>query len=128
LLIRKYLRRHRHRYSKNYRFGQGPNWKLRAIRYALTSLGENEDLLRHGISREVFACSLARNAKKMLNGKAKRPNYSGLGSVAEMAQKAKERWIVPRALKRPEYKLWKREMIYEMIATSSTSQKLVKIS
>lgn len=109
--LRAYLRRKRHNYAGNHQFGQGPNWKLRALRESLKLLGENADLLCHQINREVFLCTLAANAFRILRGEATRPNYKNLLSVASIAKLAKERWINPRAERMPEFKKWHRKQI-----------------
>src|SRR5579883_3408048 len=106
-LLRKFLSAHDHDYANNHRFGDGPNWKLRAVRQALSLAGLSPNLLRHGVNREVFLCSLAINAKAVLRGEAKRPKYGRLPTVAEVGKLARERWIIPRALRRPEYKIWR---------------------
>lgn len=103
-LIRKFLSARDHKYADNNRFGDGPNWKLRAVRQALSLLGMNQDLLRHGIQREVFLCQLAQNANGYLRGTAKSPRYSGLKPVREVAEMAKERWILPRAHRNPAFR------------------------
>jgi hypothetical protein len=77
------------------------------MRHALSSLNVNPDILRHGIKREVFICELATNARKILAGKATRPRYDQLLSVAEVAGMAKERWVEPRAQRCPEYRQWR---------------------
>ncbi len=54
-------------------FGQGPNWKLRALRQACTELGVDSDLLRHGIRREVYGIPLATNWHEVLLGEDAQP-------------------------------------------------------
>ena len=81
--LRNYLRKRKHKYVDGHWFGQGPNWRLRTIRAAFDALGFKADLLRHGIGREVFVCELARNARKILLGHAKRGNFRNLKSGAE---------------------------------------------
>jgi len=51
--FRDYLRAIGHPYADLHRFGQGPNWRLRTTRAALDALGFREDMLKHGIHREV---------------------------------------------------------------------------
>lgn len=104
--LRDYLRKRKHKYADRHKFGEGPNWRLRTIRAAFDMLGFKADLLRHGIGREVFVCELARNAGKILRGEAVRANFQGLQSVAEIGAMARQRWVVPRAERRPEYKEW----------------------
>jgi hypothetical protein len=117
-LIREYLRRKDHKYFSNNRFGQGPNWRLRAIRHALSSLNLNPNLLRHGINREVFLCQLACNATRFLSGKAKRVRYKGLLSMTEVAHLSLHRWVLPRALRMPDYRNWQRDEIADLLSTS----------
>jgi hypothetical protein len=109
--LRDYLREIGHPYADLHRFGQGPNWRMRTTRVALRKLGFEEDLLRHGIQREVFICQLADNALKILHGGRGRPILSSLLSAGDVASLAMERWILPRSERRPEFKAWKRENI-----------------
>lgn len=104
--LRDYLRVIGHPYADLHRFGEGPNWRLRTTRAALDALGFKDDMLRHGIQREVFLCQLATNSKKMLRTGKGRPNLSTLLTVSEIAELARERWILPRAQRRPEYQSW----------------------
>lgn len=98
-----YLRRRRHSYAKGFKFGDGPNWRLRALRLAMGLVGLRPELLRHGVRREVFISELASNARDVLSGKRKRPKYDDLLSVNQIAQLAKERWILPRAERCPDF-------------------------
>ena len=96
-LLRSYLSLKGHDYADGNRFGDGPNWRLRAVRQAFQYLGLSQNLLHHGIPRQVFACRLASNADKILRGEATRPNYRELLSVSEVAERARTRWMEPRA-------------------------------
>ena len=104
--LRDYLRDIDHTYADQHCFGQGPNWRLRTTRAALSALGFKGDMLRHGIQREVFICQLAANAPKILQTGKGRPDLGTLLSVGEIAELAMARWIVPRAGRRPEYRNW----------------------
>jgi hypothetical protein len=106
-LIRKFLMARDDKYADNHQYGDGPNWRMRAVRKALTLLGLNPNLLRHGVNREVFHCYVASNAKAILRGTAKKPRYDRLLSVKEVGQLAVEKWVKPRAARRPEYRLWR---------------------
>ncbi len=119
--LREYLRADGHGYEDGHTFGEGPNWRLRTIRAALGKLGFKVDLLKHGIGREVFVCQLAANAKKILCGKAKKPIYRGLKRASEIGKLARERWIIQRAARNPEYKAWHRNGIIELLATTPFS-------
>lgn len=113
--LRDYLRLSDHPYADRHRFGQGPNWRLRTIRAALGQLGINESVLRHGIQREVFLSPLAQNAVEILATGKGRPDLSTLKTAEEISELARTRWIEPRAERRKEYKLWKREDIVRLI-------------
>jgi hypothetical protein len=104
--LREYLREIEHSYADLHHFGQGPNWRLRTTRAALESLGFKDDLLKHGIQREVFLSELASNAIQMLRTGKGRPNLTTLLSVNEVAELALERWIVPRSIRVPEFAGW----------------------
>jgi hypothetical protein len=119
--IREYLEVTGHQYSGNNRFGEGPNWRLRAIRHTLHSLNLNPNLLRHGIAREVFLSELASNGKRYLTGKVRRLQYRGLRSVAEVAKYSLARWIIPRSLKRTEYLSWTRESLFHLLTSSGST-------
>lgn len=119
--LRSYLRKKRHRYVDGHKFGEGPNWRLRAIRAAFDALGFKQDLLRHGIAREVFACQLASNAKNILHGKARRPSYRNLKTVKEIGALARERWIIPRGSSRPEFNAWSRTQLEALFAIPNGS-------
>jgi hypothetical protein len=114
--LREYLREKDHRYADLHRFGEGPNWRLRTTRAALAALGFKEDILKHGIRREVFICELAGNTKKVLNGKAKKPDLSGLLTVEQVAELALKRWVIPRAARDQSYVAYKADEIYNLFA------------
>lgn len=95
--MRSYLRHRKEPYAANHKYGNGPNWKFRAIRRTLQLLDMDPDLVKHGLTREVFLCNLADNALDILSGRRKRPKYSSLRSVDEVAELALARWVRPRA-------------------------------
>ena len=115
--LRDYLRAIGHQYADQHRFGQGPNWRLRTTRAALTTLGFRNDLLRHGIQREVFFCSLASNAAKILLTGKGRPDLSSLLTAQQVADLALERWILPRSQRRPDYRAWNSSDILRLLGT-----------
>jgi hypothetical protein len=117
--MREYLRLRRHPYFGGNRFGNGPNWKFRAIRAALELMGIKREVLQHGIQREVFVSRLAKNCLEFLRGEHTRPNYQGLPSVAEVGRLALERWMCPRALRCPEFANWRREDIMNQLRAVS---------
>ena len=115
LELRDYLRGIGHKYADQHRFGQGPNWRLRTTRAALKTLGLRDDFLRHGIQREVFVCKLASNAADILCTGKGRPDLSTLLSAQQVADLALERWVLPRALRRPDYRTWDRSDVLQLL-------------
>jgi hypothetical protein len=113
--LRGYLRDIGHAYADLHQFGQGPNWRMRTTRAALESLGFKDELLRHGIQREVFMCQLADNAFNILRDGKGRPKLSSLLSAEEVSNLAVERWMLPRSERMPEFRLWKRENIKALL-------------
>jgi hypothetical protein len=114
--IRKYLRVKKDPYAGNHQFGDGPNWRLRTIRKALGELDINESVLRHGIQREVFICPFGPNALEILKTGKGKLDTSTLKTVQRISDLARDRWIVPRAERRQEYKAWKRDDIPDLIS------------
>lgn len=113
--LRDYVREIGHAYADQHKFGEGPNWRMRTMRIALKALGLNEDMLRHGIQREVFLCRLADNALKILKNGKGRPNLSSLLSAEDVAKLAVERWLLPRSERMPEFRVWNRDQIAQLL-------------
>lgn len=113
--LRCYLRSIGHSYADLHRFGEGPNWRLRTTRVALEALGFKDHLLRHGVQRQVFICNLASNATSILRTGEGLPNLSLLLSAREVGEMALERWILPRAKRRPEYRAWTRDDLLQLV-------------
>ena len=128
LELRDYLRGIGHHYSDQHRFGQGPNWRLRTTRAALTELGFRDDLLRHGVQREVFFCPLAANATKLLRTGKGTPDLASLLSVRQVGQLALDRWLIPRSERRPEYRSWKREDLLPLLGNRSLRSNSAPVS
>jgi hypothetical protein len=117
--MREFLRLIGHPYADKHKFGQGPNWRLRTIRAALEELGINEAVLRHGIRREVFMCTLSENALEILKQGKGKPDLSTLRSVKEISDLATTRWMIPRGCRRKDYVDWRRTNIVELIHGST---------
>ena len=114
--MRLFLRERDHVYADQHKFGEGPNWRLRTIRAALHALDFNVNILRHGIQREVYISKFASNAFDVLRKGKVKPDTSGLLSVAEISDLARDRWIVPRADRGViDYRAWRRDMIPPLI-------------
>ena len=115
LELREYLRSVGNCYADMYKFGEGPNWRLRTTRAALQALGFNNDILRHGIQREVFICNLVSNANVILRTGKGEPELSGLLNTREIAELALERWILPRSRRSSSYRRWKKDNILDLL-------------
>ena len=124
LELREYLRTIDHPYADQHQFGQGPNWRLRTTRAALAALGFRNDLLRHGIRREVFFCSLANNATRLLRTGRGRPDLSSLLNAREIAELAMERWVVPRSQRRPEFRAWTGDDLQHLLTSHATTSRV----
>ena len=125
--LREYMRTIGHAYAESHEFGQGPNYRLRLIRKALSLLGLNPDMVRHGLTREVFFCSLASNALPFLRGDHKRLRYGRLPTVEEMGQAAIARWVAPRAERMPDFRHWKSEWFLRELDTVEDRERKEKI-
>lgn len=117
--LRDYLRAIGHSYADQHMFGEGPNWRLRSTRAALVQLGFDEDLLRHGIQREVFLCELADNACRMLHAGRGRPNLTSLRTAEEVGALALDRWVIPRSQRQPDYLMWTRDSIGSLLSSGA---------
>jgi hypothetical protein len=117
--MREYLVSQDHAYANGTRYGTGPNWRLRTIRACLAALNMNENILKHNLKREVFLTRLAKNADAFLQERHSRPNYAGLKTCAEVSKLGQDRWIIPRAAKRPEFRQWVNTDILRLIAEGS---------
>ena len=95
------------------RMGTGPNWKIRIARAGLERLGfENVDsVLRHGIQREVYVMPVADNAREFLMGQEKEPIFDNQYSVSEIAELAKQRWMIPRGARNLDFRKFRKYQI-----------------
>jgi hypothetical protein len=119
-LIRGYLKAKRHAYSSNFKFGEGPNWRMRAVREALVLAGLNPKLLRHGVQRQVFASELATNARAVLRGDERTPDYGTLTTIANVSERALDRWVIPRARADSTYLEWTHDNILALLQPGQT--------
>jgi hypothetical protein len=124
--IREYLRIIQHPYADSHRFGEGPNWRFRTIRVALGELGISESVLRHGIKREVFLCAFGKNALEILRSGRGRLDLSDVRTIAEISDLARERWMIPRSVRRSEYRDWHRDEIPNLVYGRARDSKVLK--
>lgn len=116
--MRDYLKMRGDVYSNNFEFGNGPNWRMRAIKKVFNFLGLSRDLVQHGLYREVFFGEIADNALAYLREEDKILKYGTLPSVSEVSELALRRWIIPRGLRRPEYMTWQAPSFLNLIQNS----------
>ena len=110
--LRELLREADHPYVNGYKFGNGPNWRLRLLRAGLELLELDADhTLKHGIQREVYVMPVASNAKEYLAGNANELVFD-YRSVKDVSELAKERWLVPRGGRNPTYREFRRNEFF----------------
>ena len=101
--------------------GTGPIQKpMNEIAKALTLVGLNwREVQRHGIKREVYVMPLAENWREFLRGETD-VCESNRPSVDTISKACLERWMIPRSIRRPEFRDWScedREKLFEPILT-----------
>lgn len=82
--------------AKQEKWGSGFRNRRELVRKALIKLGFTQEMLNHGIQREVFVAPLASNAREFLGGGHPRPRYRRL-TFARAAEFWRKRWLLPRA-------------------------------
>lgn len=112
--MRELLRSEGHKYASGHKYGDGPNWRVRVIRASLKRIGLSEDLLRHGIRREVFGVPLAKNWREYLCGEARQADLCP-PSVRVLGNACVERWMLPRSRSDESYRSWTREGTWDRL-------------
>ena len=113
--LRKVLQEDGHKYADGHQFGDGPNWRIRVARIGLESLDLNADeVLKHGIKREVYAMPIASNSRRFLSGSDVEPIFNH-STVDEISTLARKRWLVPRSERRPNYRQFRREKLLGLL-------------
>lgn len=112
--IRQLLIDENHPYANGHQFGQGPNWRFRVLRVGLKRLGLDEELIRHGIHREVYAMPMAPDFREYLCGRIQEVNLER-PSINEVSGTALGRWIIPRSLRNPEFRNFNRNELLNQI-------------
>ncbi len=82
-------------FFNTYKFGQGPNWKMRVLKKGLRELGFSEHMLSIGWQRGYYSCPLADNWQEYLSGESNQPQWKKF-SKTELIEYWKNRWIIPR--------------------------------
>ncbi len=71
--------------------------------------------------REVFVSHIAKNSIPFLMGETTTPDYSKLRSVGEVAKLGLDRWVIPRAERRPEYLQWNADWFVQTFSADHTA-------
>lgn len=120
LQLRRVLQEDGHKYADGHQFGDGPNWRIRVARKGLESLGlDADEVLKHGIRREVYAMPIASNSRQFLSGGDRQPIFNHL-TVDEIAVLARSRWLVPRSKRLPRYQEFRREHLRDVLSPETT--------
>ncbi len=80
---------------KTYKFGQGPNWKMRILRIGLHNLGLSEEMMSIGWQRGYYRCALAENWQEYLRGEDNRINWKN-NDKDDLIDYWNTRWVAPR--------------------------------
>ncbi len=78
-----------------YKFGEGPNWKMRILKRGLRELGLSEDMLSVGWQRGYYRCTLAENWQEYLLGDTNRVAWKDF-TQTDLVSYWHERWVTPR--------------------------------
>ncbi|CAD5951926.1 Druantia anti-phage system protein DruA [Planktothrix agardhii] len=82
-------------YFNTYKFGQGPNWKMRVLKEGLRKLGFSADMLSVGWQRGYYSCPLAENWQEYLLGESNIPEWKDFNKN-ELIEYWQNTWIIPR--------------------------------
>jgi hypothetical protein len=85
-----------------YKYGSGPNYRMRVVRKALEALQLPSTLLRHGVQRGVYAAPLAQNTVAFLRGEVSRLKWHDR-PLDGIVRYWRERWLLPRAVRDKSY-------------------------
>lgn len=82
--------------AKNEIWGAGFRNRRELVRKALAKLGFSQEMLNHGIKRELFIAPLATNARRFLRKEVDTPRYFDL-PFKKAVQFWRKRWLLSRA-------------------------------
>jgi Druantia protein DruA len=117
--IRRYMQACRDDEIKRYKFGSGPNYRIRVVRKALERLQLPQNLLRHGVRRGVYVAPLARNTVAFLNGEASKLRWYHR-PFGEVVAYWKQRWLLPRAARDSSYRNFDSRSWREIVGIAAT--------
>lgn len=88
--------------AKNALWGKGFRNKREVIKKCLSSVGLSTNLIYHGIKREIFVAQLGSESFQFMRGEAISPSPYDW-PAEHLVQLFKDRWLLPRAKRKPEY-------------------------
>jgi hypothetical protein len=89
--------------AKQAAWGNGWRSRREVVRRVLSELGLSQDLLYHGVEREVFVAPLAANTRQFLQGKQEQLERGG-ACAKELFAYFRTRWLLPRAQRTVSYR------------------------
>jgi hypothetical protein len=95
-------------------FGNGPKIVWQNINRARQRLNLSDELLKHGIKREVFLFPLINNLSEYMEGKSDTPYYIDQ-SFDELVDWWKQRWLTRRASSVSDWRAWNKDKILDML-------------
>ena len=124
--LRRVLQEDKHKYADGHRFGDGPNWRIRVTREGLQSLDLNpNEVLKHGIQREVYAMPIALNFREYLSGNDAQATFNHW-TVEKIAALARKRWIIPRSKRMPHYQQFHRDQLHDLLNLESPRSRPIR--
>lgn len=78
-----------------FKFGDGPNWKMRVLKYGLRQLDFSEEMLSIGWRRGYYRLPLAQNWQDFLLNKTNRIVFNH-HTKTELVNYWKDKWVFPR--------------------------------
>jgi hypothetical protein len=91
--------------AKHPKWGGGWRSRREVLRLALPRVGLPQDLLYHGVKRQIFVVPLAANARRFLQGAHSRVRHFDL-PADELVDFFRERWMLPRAQRDDRFRDW----------------------
>jgi hypothetical protein len=95
-------------------YGDGPRSVWVNCRRASQLVGVSDNLLEHGVQREIFFFPLLVNLNDYIQNPQIVPIYYNM-PFDNLASWWKRRWLLERANRIDDWKLWKREQIAQII-------------
>jgi len=108
LRIREYVEYNCVPTAKNAAWGRGFRNKREVVKKFLQHSGLSANLLNHGIKREVFVAPLASNSADVLCERSIKPDFYDF-SADYISELVLNRWVIPRAERKPDYRQYHRE-------------------